>query len=148
MEKEKKDGEDKAAKEAMTFQERTFNLVNIGMAIVGASFIVKNEFGDIASISIDEVKAIDEDVWPRRLIEVTTSVEDVKKQTDKKRQEAIDKANALKPQITKAREYLAAILDIEFPEVTEDKLDGIMSTFKEDLFNAMNKANKALEQVK
>lgn len=145
--KEKQEQEEKQAKDALTFQERQYKLVNLGMVIVGNAFFIKNEFNDQAAITVDEVKVIDEDAWPRRLTEVTAEVDKVKALTEQKRQEAIARAELLKPEVTRVREYLASMLDIAIPEITDQQLEVIMIAFKEDLGSAIIKANKALEQV-
>lgn len=148
--KKKKDDEDRIArekKETDQFIQRQYDLINLQLVIVGDKFIIKNEFGDSAFIDVAKVKALDEDIWPRTLAEVAEDVKRVKDATATKRNEALAKAEALKPQITKFREYLASFIDINVPKITEPELEEIMTIFKEDLTTAIVRANKALEKV-
>lgn len=144
--KDKKDKEEKQAKDLLIFQERQYKLVNLGMVIVGAAFTVKNEFGDVATIAMDEVKATDEDVWPRRLTEVTADVERVKKLTTNKRNEALSKLEAAKPQAQKLKEYMMAILDIPEPVIEDPELSVIFTSLHESLIAALGKANTEVDR--
>lgn len=144
--KEFEDKEEKAAKDLLTFQLRQNGLVNLQMVIVNGAFTVKNEFGDIATITIDEVKAIDEDVWPRRLSEMEQSVAAVKRLTAEKRQEAANKLEAAKPQAEKLKDYLMAIISIQAPVIEDPELAVILVTFEEVLTAAMGEASAAIDR--
>lgn len=148
----KKDREEKEAKDALAFQERQYQLVNLGMVIVAAAFILKNEFDDIASISIEEVKGHNEDTWPRRLSEVTARVEEVKALTISKRQQAIDHAEALKPEIQRAEERVNAIWDsikdTGSSNFNDESVGNIYGQFYQDIYKAVNNALHSLGQLK
>jgi hypothetical protein len=148
--KEKKDREDKEAADLITFQQRQYDLVNLGMVIVGNAFTLKNEFGDFASIAIDEVKAIDADTWPRRLSEVTTAVEAVKKSTEDKRNEALAQAEALKPKVQIALEFIQGLEDEIgcMPNTNDDAINKELTALSKDVLSAIVNTRVALESLK
>ncbi len=148
FEAERKEREEKAAADRVIFMERSSQLIELGLFMHDNYFWFKNEVGNSGIADIAEVKAIDSDNWSRVFTNITASVNQLKADAEIKRKEAISAAEALKPQLQKAKEYLTAILAITPPEITEPALSGIMRVLEVELLDATGKADVAIDRLK
>lgn len=145
---EEADRQAAAAKAEATFTQRQYDLVNLKMVIVAGEFIIRNEYGFVVKISIDEVKAIDEDMWPAKLTEITGLVDNLKKHTEEQRKAEAAKAEALKPELQKLAEYIAMLSEVPVPEFKDEKIMGLWNDLQAELNAAMNKTLDKIELLK
>ncbi len=122
-----KQQKDEAEKQAM-YLERQSQLVRLGMVWIAArgAFVVKNEFGDEAILSIEEMKATDSDAWPRVSLGIEEKINEVTRLTSTKRLKIEQDKEALKPEIQKVHEYILSIKAIEPPLINDLEINGIL----------------------
>jgi hypothetical protein len=136
---------EQAPKAEAIFNDRQNSLINLGMRIVGDSFIKRNEFGDDFSIHINRVSISSEEQWPELLAQFEKGIFDLNSTTENKRREIQEKEEARKPEIQKVREYLAAILNQPKPEINDPELKKIMHFLNFEITSIIGQANEVLK---
>lgn len=129
------------------FEQRSYELTNLGLGILNGVFIRKNEFGDQYFISIEEVKSIDADNWSSRWVEIENAVKELNALTDSKRHAAEEEKRKAIPEAAQIKEYLSAVAGVRVPTITNGKLKEILDGFGIGLTNIIDVANSEIDDL-
>ena len=138
---------DKLQKEKELFEQRSYELTNLGLGILNGVFIRKNEFGDQYFISIEEVKSIDADNWSSRWVEIENAVKELNALTDSKRHAAEEEKRKAIPEAAQITEYLHYVANVSVPQITNGKLKEILDSFGTGLTNLIDVATSEIDNL-